>query len=224
MAQENKLKSDKPPTDKDDNDKLAQLQDENNKLKKEIDDLKNKPETPEKKEGEKPEGGNEEELNNLKEENQKLKSDLENLQKKIDELQKDQKEKMKMYETESTTLDYLRPEKGKEKESRPKYINISNQIRGPPSRNYQIKVVKEKKVVDNKDKSDEKGDNRMDDRSNRAFMRFRRNQEQKKDDSSSIHKSLKVSKIAKDLEETLKKRKEKEEEEGNDENQNEDEK
>ena len=76
------------------------------------------------------------------------------------------------------------------------------------------------------DKYNEKGDNRMDDRSNRAFMRFRRNQEQKKDDSGSIHKSLKVSKIAKDLEETLNKRKEKEkeEEERNDENQNEDEK
>ena len=144
------------------------------------------------------------------------------LQKVIDELQKDQKEKAKKYETESTTLDYLRPEK----ESRPKYINISNQVRGPPSRNYQIKMVKEKKVVSDTDKSNEKGDNRMDDRSNRAFMRFRRNQEQKKDDSGSIHKSLKVSKIAKDLEETLNKRKEKEkeEEEGNDENQNEDEK
>ena len=87
-------------------------------------------------------------------------------------------------------------------------------------------MVKEKKVVSDTDKSNEKGDNRMDDRSNRAFMRFRRNQEQKKDDSGSIHKSLKVSKIAKDLEETLNKRKEKEkeEEEGNDENQNEDEK
>ena len=77
------------------------------------------------------------------------------------------------------------------------------------------------------DKFNEKGDSRMDDRSNRAFMRFRRNQEQKKDDSSSFHKSIKVSKIAKDLEETLNKRKEKEkeEEEGNDdENRNEDEK
>ena len=106
---------------------------------------------------------------------------MSNLQKIIDEFQKDLKEKAKNYVTEGSTLDYLRPEK----DTGPKYINISNRIRGPPSRNYQIKIVKEKKLVDDSDKADEKSDDKIEaekiknERSNRAFMRFRRNQEKK---------------------------------------------
>ena len=83
--------------------------------------------------------------------------------------------------------------------------------------------------MDDSDKADEKSDDKIEaekiknERSNRAFMRFRRNQEKKKDDdSNSFRKSSKVAKIAKDLEDTLSKRSEKETIEYENENNNKD--
>ena len=106
------------------------LYEENNKLKSQIEELKNKIKASKLKEKqnaiEKQGKIKEDELNNIKLINKKLQTDLANLQKLIDDIQGERMEQAKNYATEGSSFDYLPPESESNKHVEKETIEYDN--------------------------------------------------------------------------------------------------
>ena len=142
-------------------------------MEKENEELKNKESTPNPTDNNLKEDNEKliEENNELEKENKKLKQDLKKskgLQKIVDALRMNRREQIKSYQTESYSLDYLRPRDFEDDKIKKDTYKVKR-----PSKNYAFKPnnKKEDNKIEDKSKSE---------RAALAIMRIRQAQEQKR--------------------------------------------
>ena len=154
-------------------------------------------------------------IDELEKENKKLKNELnklKSLQKVVDSLKMSRREQLGNLDTESMSLDYLRPYDFEDQRD----SDEMDDNEGISLKNNTTRLRGQRRSKNLKEDDDEY-QKKKSEQGARALMRIRRAQERKRKQEEedaekyALHKSAKITKIANELEETLKHRREEDE-------------
>jgi hypothetical protein len=156
----------------------------------------------------------------LKNENDLLKQALKDQDRILDDVKRDRRSKARRYKTESMSLDYLRPRDLNEGQDNDIYVNDNDDNEGPitlaGSRLRGAQRDLDDQIDDSGDADEEPNpidvlneEKRRAERTNRALKRIRRSQlrrQKEEEERNSVQKSIKIEKLADDLEDNMRKR------------------
>ena len=161
-------------------------------------------------------------IDELEKENKKLKNELnklKSLQKVVDSLKMSRREQLSNLDTESMSLDYLRPYDFEDQRDNDELDDNNEEV---TLKNKTTRLRGGRRPKEDEDEYQKK----KSEQGARALMRIRRAQERKRKQEEedaekyALHKSAKITKIANELEETLKHRREEEEQNEKENNKN----